>query len=570
MVVGMSEYWNIGRLHAPDQDVNTTSLNLQLAKFETMKKENLTRAQFYASLERFTDELRQGVEQTKERVFPRTHVALFYYSGHGRQIGNDMLLYPVDAREGKEEEDGIPLSSVITEIKATGIEIVIVVIDACRTGSDGIGIQTQPNSKTIDTDVFLLYSTSPGAESLQGEQISLFTELFNAHMLDAGVSIADIATLTGRDVFYDSGRTMVPWQHSSLKEPFYFVPKGEQAPLVREGERVAVWVGGMPIPVTVSDSVPFPTGWEEEEKETPQSSPSDGQSGEQQGGGQGGDGDEDEGKESDSTKNEATKDETTKDETMKDEATKDETTGPMIRDGGGAKPTEPTNQRLSGLSRRDRWIVGLTVGGAGVLAAGGAVLPYWWTIRNDAKRLVGTTPGYEEGTTARASYLAKEEERARRYLIGSTVTMGVGAALAATGTGLLLGRRDGRSRNFPVLGKGLGTLLIIGGGTAAVGGGAVMAGWWTVRNDAEERADQEPGYEEGTEARREYLAAQEKQARSYLYQGAAIAGGGAVALIVGGALVGRANRREKKQPSPARVVPVMGLGFGGVSVEGRF
>lgn len=41
-------------------------------------------------------------------------------------------------------------------------------------------------------------------------------------------------------------------------------------------------------------------------------------------------------------------------------------------------------------------------------------------------------------------------------------------------------------------------------------------------------------------------------------------------MVVGGVLVARARRKLLQRKAAARVVPVMGRGFGGVSVEGRF
>ena len=92
-----------------------------------------------------------------------------------------------------------------------------------------IGVDTSSSYERLDMDMFFLFSTSPGAESRQGMGGSLFTEAFNSHRFDPGTSIEGVASLTSRDVFDGSGRLMVPWQYSSLKEPFYFVPGAERA-----------------------------------------------------------------------------------------------------------------------------------------------------------------------------------------------------------------------------------------------------------------------------------------------------------------------------------------------------
>lgn len=530
MVVGMSDYHHLPPLHTPARDVRTTSQYLQMTRFTTTTTTDLTKAWLETAVEGFADELRRGVERAKKYELERTHVALFYYSGHGQQIGDEMLLYPVDAKVAA----GVSLNSVIDTLGATGIDVLIVVVDACRTGpvdpGGSIGVNTSSSYKRLDMDMFFLFSTSPGAESRQSMGNSLFTKAFNSHIFDPGTSIEGVASLTSRDVYDGSGRLMVPWQYSSLKEPFYFVPGAERAP---GGS------GALVAPMTMA--LPMPPDYEEPPEPVDEEEVEGGRS-------------------------------------PKDEPAPEN--GPLESEPGTTEPFVDARGRngrtngkwLSDLTPRQQAIVGLTVGGAGALVAGGAVLPFWWTIRNDAMRLVDTTPGYEEGTVKRTWYLAREEDRARRYLIGSSVTMGVGAAMIATGTGLLFGGTGGdrRARRFPVLGRGLGILLMTSGGVALAGGLGVMVGWWTVRIDAERRADKGPGYEEGTEARRAYLATQEQSARRYLYLGSAIAGAGVVTMVPGAVLVARARRRLLKQGMVSRIVPVVGRGYGGLSLVGRF
>jgi len=88
-------------------------------------------------------------------------------------------------------------------------------------------------------------------------------------------------------------------------------------------------------------------------------------------------------------------------------------------------------------STRKKLGLGLAVGGGAVLGTGACMLAGWWTVRNQAERFADEEPGYEIGTPARQQYLAREEERAQRYLIAGAVVMGVGAATTITGIVLL-------------------------------------------------------------------------------------------------------------------------------------
>lgn len=272
MVVGMSSYTDgieLPELRTPLQDAKSTSAHLEMAGFKSMLHTDLTTAGFGEALASFKSTLRREIaaqEQGGEGE-ATVNVALFYYSGHGRQVGDEMLLYPVDART---EEAGVSLDHVIESLSTTGIDILIVVVDACRTSrSDpggSIGVETAFQYERRDVDMFFLFSTSPGGVSLQGTSGSLFTDAFTVHMLKPGVAIEGVASLTGDAVYQGSGRTMNPWQYSSLKRPFYFVPGAE---------REIFWVGRAAIPVMMVGPIPLreeaesfgETGDEEESEE---------------------------------------------------------------------------------------------------------------------------------------------------------------------------------------------------------------------------------------------------------------------------------------------------------------
>lgn len=99
--------------------------------------------------------------------------------------------------------------------------------------------------------------------------------------------------------------------------------------------------------------------------------------------------------------------------------------------------------------------IGLAVGGGVALGTGAGVMAGWWTVRNQAIDYADEEPGYEEGTTARTDYLAREEARARKYLIAGAVVMGVGAAVAITGV-VLVARKPGGKRKHVAIAPQLG------------------------------------------------------------------------------------------------------------------
>jgi hypothetical protein len=103
--------------------------------------------------------------------------------------------------------------------------------------------------------------------------------------------------------------------------------------------------------------------------------------------------------------------------------------------------TEPgPNGRSDGLPFREppsRVGIALAASGGVVLGTGAGVMAGWWTVRNQAVEYADDEPGYEEGTPERDAYLAREEDRARKYLISGAVVVGIGAAVATTGVVLI-------------------------------------------------------------------------------------------------------------------------------------
>ncbi|NWF84548.1 MAG: caspase family protein [Bryobacteraceae bacterium] len=75
------------------------------------------------ALDRFVGNLRAG------------DVALFYYSGHGIQLGGENYLVPVDYKASDEAEvryQALPAQKVLDRMEGRGTQLNIVILDACR------------------------------------------------------------------------------------------------------------------------------------------------------------------------------------------------------------------------------------------------------------------------------------------------------------------------------------------------------------------------------------------------------------------------------------------------------
>lgn len=139
----------------------------------------------------------------------------------------------------------------------------------------------------------------------------------------------------------------------------------------------------------------------------------------------------------------------------------DETETDGIQTPVDTPPSNPASPRQRKLG------IGLAVGGAAGVVAGGVAMVGWWTVPPQAERYANTTPGYEEGTDARASYLEREDGRKLQYLVSGAVIAGIGAAIATTGVVLVVKHRRRPSDRAawqvaPALGPSRAGLMVAG------------------------------------------------------------------------------------------------------------
>lgn len=181
-------------------------------------------------------------------------VAMFYYAGHGLQLGGTNMLVPVDARLVSERDaraEAVELRGVIDVMRAAGARTNVIVLDACRdnplirTGGraaalgagTGLAPMSSPNS-------LIVFSTEPGAVSVDGAgENSPFTAALARHIVTRDMEARQMLTRVRQDVRAATGDRQTPWDHSSLIEDFYFLG-GPPRPERRPGEASIAGLGG--------------------------------------------------------------------------------------------------------------------------------------------------------------------------------------------------------------------------------------------------------------------------------------------------------------------------------------
>lgn len=234
LVVGNSAYQSTTPLANPLNDARDMTAALKSVGFDVVEALDADKRKLDGAIRAFTDKL------------AKADIALFFYAGHGLQVGLQNYLVPVDAKLERERDlefEAVKLDFVMRqmEIDREG-KTTIIILDACRdnplarnlartmgTRSTAIGRGLAAASTGLGT--FIAYSTQPGNVALDGEgRNSPFTSALVKHMPVKGRNLPATMIEVRKDVVAATGGKQVPWDHSALTGDFYFVPGTASAP----------------------------------------------------------------------------------------------------------------------------------------------------------------------------------------------------------------------------------------------------------------------------------------------------------------------------------------------------
>lgn len=217
LVVGNSAYRHTAALANPLNDARDMAAALERTGFEVIVAVDAEKRQMDGALRAFAEKL------------SRADVALFFYAGHGLQVGNENYLVPVDARLGSQRDlefEAVKLDFVLRqmEIDRDG-KTTIVMLDACRdnplsrslartmgTRSAAVGQGLAPAATGVGT--FIAYATQPGNVALDGQgRNSPFTAALLQNISAAGRNLNATMIEVRKAVIAATDGKQVPWDH---------------------------------------------------------------------------------------------------------------------------------------------------------------------------------------------------------------------------------------------------------------------------------------------------------------------------------------------------------------------
>jgi len=223
IVVGNADYSDpaISSLENTINDARTMAASLTNMGFAVYLLENATQSDLDATTATIAQEM-NGAE-----------LGLFFFAGHGLQQRSVNYLLPADLDPTQPaflENQGISINDVVRDLKATGIEKLVVILDSCRNSPFGEDQAFGVGLALVDApdDTIVAYSTAPGAVALDGAGVnSPFTAALASVLEGPQQDIRDVLRLVRAKVRFATGGEQTPWYIDNSRTEILVQPRDE-------------------------------------------------------------------------------------------------------------------------------------------------------------------------------------------------------------------------------------------------------------------------------------------------------------------------------------------------------
>ncbi|MEO5614402.1 MAG: caspase family protein [Cypionkella sp.] len=222
LVVGNQAYTVLPGLNTPVEDAQGVSNALRNLGFEVTLLTDVGPAVFQAVLGTFAAQVDEA------------DTVLFFYAGHAFQKDGVNHLVPVNARlaDAKAlDTETWRLDDIAKALKGKTNQLLLFV-DACRDNPLPEAVRGAAEAGGLaqfdgGAGTFVAFATAPGQvawDKTEGAVNSPFTAALLAHIAKPGQNISDLMIAVRNDVETATSGKQTPWEQSSLREQFFFVP----------------------------------------------------------------------------------------------------------------------------------------------------------------------------------------------------------------------------------------------------------------------------------------------------------------------------------------------------------
>jgi hypothetical protein len=218
LVIGNSSYQNTTVLANPVNDAKLMDKALRDAGFDVTLVLDADKDTMGRALLEFGRTLRKGVD-----------ASMFYYAGHGVQVGGENYLVPINATLESEDEVDLqtyPVNAFLRTMESAKSPVNIVVLDACRNNPFSRGFRgTNGGLAPVNAPrgSYIAYATAPGTVAADGEGgNSPYTFALASVLAIPGLKLEDVFKKTREKVLASTDEKQVPWETSSMTGDFIF------------------------------------------------------------------------------------------------------------------------------------------------------------------------------------------------------------------------------------------------------------------------------------------------------------------------------------------------------------
>ncbi len=222
LVIGNSDYRLIPTLTNPKNDAVLMAATLQRLGFEVVLATDVDVRAMSKVVRKFGKKLRAAGKDA---------VGLFYYAGHGVSARGSNYLIPLGAEietESDLELESMSASSILAQMVDANNSLNLVILDACRNNPYKGTVRSKTSGLTRITTAsgaLIAFSAAPGQVAADGDGVnSPYTKALVTAMQAPGIAIEKVFKKVRVAVETKTGGQQSPWEESSLRGDFFFVP----------------------------------------------------------------------------------------------------------------------------------------------------------------------------------------------------------------------------------------------------------------------------------------------------------------------------------------------------------
>jgi type VI secretion system VasD/TssJ family lipoprotein len=222
LVIGNGRYPEIP-LNNAEHDARLIAQTLRTLDFEVAEHLNLNARDFKRVLREFS-----------RRMEDDQVASVFYYAGHGVQIGGRNYLLPVDIAlrdEAEVRDEAIDLQeALLAHVDRVRPRARIFIIDACRNDPFAARGRAARNANGLAEmaapGALIAFSAAPGGVAEDGPVggNSIYTRHLASELRTPGIEVEDMMKAVRIKVLRDTAQRQIPWVNTSMVVNFMFNP----------------------------------------------------------------------------------------------------------------------------------------------------------------------------------------------------------------------------------------------------------------------------------------------------------------------------------------------------------